>query len=47
MRNLHLSCVWAFWGRKNYGSFVEVLLLALDESNCNQICKGVCDVFYL
>jgi hypothetical protein len=34
-RSSHFSCVWAFWGRKNYGSSAEIFLLASDESDCN------------
>ena len=36
----HLSCVCSLWGRKNDVSFANVLLLALDDINCNQICEG-------
>jgi hypothetical protein len=35
IQETHTSRVWTFWGRKNYGSFAEVLFLALNESNCN------------
>jgi hypothetical protein len=43
----HFSNIWAFWGRKDFSTFAEVLLLASNERNCNQICKGVCVVLNL
>jgi hypothetical protein len=35
IRESHTSLVSGHWGRKNCGSFAEVLLLASNKSNCN------------